>query len=99
MSANWLIGAMAAIVYALRITGLLASQVRVPETLERALTFTPVAVLSAITVSSLTTQSREDPLRLVAALGAGLIVYQTRQMWACIFGGLSLYWSLRLLLG
>lgn len=90
---------MAAIVYSLRITGLLAARVRIPDIWERALGFAPVAVLGAVAATSLASQGSGDPLRLVAAAGAALIMLKAGRMWSCIFGGISLYWLLRLITG
>lgn len=96
MTSFWLILGMFAIVYTLRISGLLAHGLRLPETWERALGFAPVAVLSALVVSSLAGQASGEPIRLVAAAGAGVVMLITGRMWACILGGFVLYLALRL---
>lgn len=97
MTSFWLILAMFAVVYALRMSGLLAHGVRIPDFLERAVGFAPVAVLSALVVSSLAGQASGEPIRLVAATVAGAIMLTTGRMWACILGGFALYLVLRLM--
>lgn len=99
MNTVWLVLTIAGIVYFLRISGLLANRITVPDIVERALGFVPVAVLGAIAVSGLVSQGRGEPLRFLAAAGAGLIMYSTGRMWACILGGFGIYWVLRLLAG
>jgi branched-subunit amino acid transport protein len=99
MSYTVLIGLMAVIVYTLRISGLLSARVEIPDTWQRALGFAPVAVLGALAATSLASQGSDDPLRIAAAAGAGLIMLKAGRMWVCIFGGLGLYWVLRLVIG
>lgn len=96
MSAVWLILAMGAGVYALRLVGLVLRDVTVPPTGERALGFVPVAVLTALIVSSLMNQADGGLARVVAAAGAGLVAHRTGRMWACIASGMALYWLARL---
>lgn len=96
MTTVWLILAMAAAVFALRLTGFLLADVAIPPAWERALGFLPVAVLTALVVSSLDGGGENGAARLIAAAGAGVIAYLSRRMWACILGGLAVYWLLRL---
>ena len=99
MSYAGLIALMAATMFALRIGGLMADRIDVHPDLERALRFAPVAVLSALTATLLSSQGANDPLRLLAAIGAVVLVFWTRRMWICIAGGFAIYWVLRFTLG
>ena len=96
MSVAWAILGMGAGVYALRLAGLALPDVTVPPTWERALGFVPIALLTALVVSSLAGPSGGEPARLVAAGGAALVARRTGKMWACILSGMALYWLLRL---
>lgn len=96
MTALWLVLAMAAAVYALRVSGFLLAGATIPPGWERALGFLPVAVLTALVVSTLSGPAEGGAARLAAAGGAALIQRLTGRMWACILGGLALYWLLRL---
>jgi branched-subunit amino acid transport protein len=58
-----------------------------------------VAMISALVATLLTGQVAADPIRLVAAGGAAVIAARTRRLWACILGGMALYWLLRLATG
>lgn len=86
---------MAAAVYALRLAGLLLTDVAVPPTWERALGFVPVATLTALVVASLSGRPDEAPIRLVAVVGGGLAARRTGRAWVCILGGMALYWLVR----
>jgi branched-subunit amino acid transport protein len=94
-----LIAIMFLVVFGIRLTGMLAHRVQIPETCERALGYAPVAVISAITAVSLSNQASSDSIRLLAAGGAALIMLAVGRIWACILGGLGLFWLLRFLLG
>lgn len=96
MSAIWPILGMGAGLYAMRLAGMALRDVAVPPAMERALGFVPVAVLTALIVSSLGVRTDGGAIRVVAAVGAAFIAYRTRRMWACILGGMALYWLLRL---
>ena len=91
MSPTWLVLAMGAGVFALRLAGLVLPSRSVPATWDRAFAFVPIALLTALVVASLGGGSDEVGLRLVAAGGGALAAYRTRQMWACIVTGLLLY--------
>jgi branched-subunit amino acid transport protein len=88
--------AMGAGVYLLRITGMVLRDVALPLAWERALGYVPVALLSALVVSSLAGPAGGEPQRLVAAAVAGYVAYRSRRMWACILSGLVALWLLRL---
>jgi branched-subunit amino acid transport protein len=95
VSAVWQILAMAAGVYALRVGGMALRDVVIPEGWERALRFVPVAVLTALVVSSLAGRGEERWAGIAAAVGAAIVARRTGRMWACIVGGMALYWLLR----
>lgn len=99
MSALTLIILISASVYALRVSGLLLQDVPVPAFFERALRYVPIALISALAVSSLAGQVSGDPTRLIAAAGGMLMVVYARRMWLGILGGFALYWLVRLLVG
>lgn len=96
MSGVWLIVAMGIGVYALRLSGLVMRDLAIPPAGERALGFVPVALLTALVVSSLGVQAQDGAARLVAIAGAALVAHRTGRMWACILGGMALYTLLRL---
>lgn len=93
MSAVWLILAMGAGVFALRLSGLVLRDVAIPPAWERALGYVPVALLTALVVASLTAQSDGSPARLLAAAVAALVARHTGHMWACILAGMAVYWA------
>ena len=97
MNTTRLILMIAAGVYALRLGGLLLPNLTAPPGWERALAFVPVAVLSALVASSLIAPATDRPLRIIAAGGGAMAAYVSGRMWACILGGVSLYWLLRLI--
>jgi branched-subunit amino acid transport protein len=83
---------MGASMYALRVAGLTAYGMRMPGSLERGLRFLPPALLAALVTSSLAGgQAWPTPERLVAAAAAGLVVWRTGRMWACILAGMLVY--------
>ncbi len=94
MDATWLILAMGAGVYALRLVGLALHDVTLPELWDRALRFVPVALLTGLVVIGLTGQVAAEPSRLIAVAGAAFVAYRTRKMWACILSGMAIYWLL-----
>jgi branched-subunit amino acid transport protein len=94
MTTFWTIIGMAVGVYAVRLSGFALAETSLPRGLERALTFVPVAMLAALSVSTLIATPAEVPIRLVAAIGAGFVVWRTRKSWACILVGMALYWLL-----
>ncbi|WP_179137177.1 AzlD domain-containing protein [Candidatus Entotheonella palauensis] len=65
-----LILVMAMAVYALRLTGFLLADLRIPSAWERTLAFIPVATLTAFIVASLAGASGERPIRLLAVVSA-----------------------------
>ena len=99
MSTPWLILLMGAGVYALRLAGLVLRDVSVPPARERAFGFVPVALLTALVVASLAGAPEGGWSRLVAAAGAAVVARWTGQMWACILGGMVIYWLLSWVVG
>ena len=97
MNALWTILAMAAGLYALRISGFLLADLPVPERWTRFFGFVPIATLTALIVSSIAGRTDQSVIRIVAALGAALVVWRTRRMWLCIVTGMGFYWILRLI--
>ncbi len=97
MNVVWLILAMGAGVYSLRLVGLALPDVTVPPFWEQALRFVPVALLTSLVVLSLTSQPADAPIRVIAACGAAIVARLTGQMWACILSGMVLYWLLGLI--
>jgi branched-subunit amino acid transport protein len=97
--ALWLILAMGAGVYALRLVGLVLRDVALPPLWERALRFVPIALLTGLVVVGLTGQVSAEPSRLIAVAGAAFVAHRTGKMWACILGGMVVYWLLGWLLG
>jgi branched-subunit amino acid transport protein len=97
-SALWLILGMGAGVYALRLAGLVLRDVALPPVWERALRFVPVALLTGLVVVGLTGQVSAEPIRLVAVACAAFVAHRTGKMWACILGGMVVYWLLGWLL-
>src|SRR6185503_2431055 len=81
VSPTWLVLAMGAGVFALRLAGLVLPSRSVPAAWDRALAFVPIALLAALVVASLGGGSDEAGLRLVAAGGGALAAHGTRQMW------------------
>jgi branched-subunit amino acid transport protein len=96
--ALWLILAMGAGVYALRLVGLVLRDVALPPLWERALRFVPIALLTGLVVVGLTGQVSAEPSRLIAVAGAAFVAHRTGKMWACILGGMVVYWLLGWLL-
>jgi branched-subunit amino acid transport protein len=94
VSTTWLILAMGAGSYALRLVGFALADRAMPRGWDRALGFAPVALLTALVVSTLRVQANEDPSRLIAVVAGGLVAYRTRQMWACIAAGMLVHWLL-----
>lgn len=95
MSAVWAILATGGAMYTLRIVGLALPEVVVPPSWTRALSFVPVALLTALIVSSLAGRVDQALPRGVAAIGAALVARRTGKMWACIVSGMLVYWVLR----
>ena len=93
----WLILGLGAAMYTLRLSGLLLPDLSLRPSIERAFGFLPIALLAALVSTGLSGQVAAEPIRLVAAAGAAALAWRTRQMWACILGGLGIYGVLRLL--
>jgi branched-subunit amino acid transport protein len=96
MSAEWQIAAMAVGVFGMRFAGLALRDVAIPEEWERGLRFVPVAILTALVLSILAGRGEGRWEGIVAAAGAAALARWSSRMWACIAGGMALYWLLRL---
>ena len=92
MSTIWLILAMGAGVYFLRVVGLTLQELTLPPATDRALRCVPVALLTGLVVVGLTGQVAAEPSRLLAVASAALVAHRTGKMWACILGGMVVYW-------
>lgn len=78
----------------------LHGRVNLPEWFTRALTFVPVAVLSAIILPELliTNGALNFTLlnpRLIAGITAALIAWRTKNVWATIAVGMVLLWAVQ----
>ncbi len=96
MSTVALILVMAACVYAVRLSGFVLAEATIPPGWERTLGYVPIATLTALVVASLAGRSDGMPHGIVAAALAAGIARLTRRAWACIAGGMLIYWLLRL---
>jgi branched-subunit amino acid transport protein len=78
----------------------LADRIALPRPFIRALRFVPAAVLSAIILPAVlrlpdgTMSYALDNPRLLAAVGATLIAWATRNALVTILGGMALFWLL-----
>ncbi|MAB12585.1 AzlD domain-containing protein [Parvibaculum sp.] len=87
--------------FALRLSFIqLADRIALPRPFIRALRFVPAAVLSAIILPAVlrlpdgTMSYAFDNPRLLAAIGATLIAWATRNALVTILGGMALFWLL-----
>ena len=99
MSEIGLIALLAGLVFAIRISGLFSSEMALPDVFERGLRFAPMAVIAALTASLLSGQASGDPLRYLAAAGAGLVMLWSRRIWLSLLSGFCVYWAVRLFAG
>lgn len=96
-----LIGGMAVITFCLRLSFIaLAGRYDIPRSVQQALRYAPVAVLTAIIVPLILNPGpgftiAPDALRLIAASVAFLIARLTRNILATVAGGLLLLWGLQ----
>ena len=87
---------MAVCVFAIRLSGFLAAAVTIPPAWERMLGYVPIATLTALVVASVSGRNDEMSLGIIAVGLAAGISYLTRKTWACIVGGMLVYWLLQL---
>ena len=92
MTALWAILGRAGALYLLRLSGFLLADIAVPESWTHALTFVPIATLTALIVSSIAARPDQSAIRVVAAIGAAIVVWRTRRIWLCIVAGMGFYW-------
>ncbi len=98
MTLGCMIVGMALGVYGIHLLGFVLADLPLPATLESALRFVPLAMLTALCVATLPGHTGDSPTRLAAAGGAAIIARATQRVWACIVSGLALYWLLGWLL-
>lgn len=82
---------------------LLPADARVPELLKRSLVYIAAAVLPALVMPDVLFRGQLgvhgfDPLRLIAAILAGLVAWRTRSIFATLFAGLGALLLMRHLL-
>jgi branched-subunit amino acid transport protein len=94
MNTLMLILVMAACVYAIRLGGFALAQATIPAGWELTLGYVPIATLTALVVASLAGRDERLPQGIVAAALAVVISRLTRRTWACIAGGMAVYWLL-----
>lgn len=98
MTHVWTVLALGVGTFVLRASGLLAQDVRIPPSWERAWRFVPLALLSALIVISLNGRPADEVgLRGVAIIIAALAAFYSRRMWVCIASGMLVYLALRAL--
>jgi branched-subunit amino acid transport protein len=97
MSVGVTVLGMAVGIYMLRISGFALAGAPIPASWERALTFVPIATLTALVTSSLISYPDETPIRLLAALGASVAARRFGKTWVCIASGMVVYWVLRMM--
>ena len=86
---------MAASVFAVRLSGFIAAKATIPPGWERTLGYVPIATLTALVVASVSGRNDEMSLGIIAVGLAAVISYLTRKTWACIVGGMLVYWLLQ----
>lgn len=94
MSTVAIVIVMAACLYAVRLSGFVLAKATIPVRWERTLGYVPIATLTALVVASLSGRNDHLPHGLLAAVCAAGIAYLTRRTWACIAGGMFVYWLL-----
>ncbi|HLT21383.1 MAG TPA: AzlD domain-containing protein [Thermomicrobiales bacterium] len=91
-----LILAVAVASYATRIAGFTLDRQAIPRRLDRALTYVPIAAFTALIVPGLRAGDGGalDPIRIAAAILAAAVVLLTRQLWAALLAGMTVFWLL-----
>jgi branched-subunit amino acid transport protein len=87
---------MAVCVFAIRLSGFVAAAATIPPAWERVLNYVPIATLTALVVASVSGRNEQVPAGIIAVGLAAVISYLTRKTWACIVGGMLVYWLLQL---
>jgi branched-subunit amino acid transport protein len=88
---------MAAAVFAVRLSGFVAAKATIPPAWERTLGYVPIATLTALVVASVGGRDDQTALGILAVGLAAGIAYLTRRTWACIVGGMLVFWLLQLI--
>jgi branched chain amino acid efflux pump len=90
-----LILAVAAVTYATRIAGFSLDRRVIPQRVDRALTYVPIAAFSALIVPGLSDDGGNFALpRIAAVVIAAVTVLLTRQLWAGLLMGMVAFWLL-----
>ena len=89
---TWTILAMGAAVFALRLGGLALPARALPTGWARGLGFVPIAVLSALVATTLAGPGNGGAVPLAAAAVGTILAWRTGRMWACLAGGLAVWW-------
>lgn len=86
---------MLGVTFGSRFVGL-ALRTELPAFWLRFLHFVPIAVFASIITPSLAGGRGEGEIRLVAAAGAALVAWRSRQLALALFVGMAVFWLLRL---
>ncbi|WP_110885511.1 AzlD domain-containing protein [Deinococcus yavapaiensis] len=95
MSDTLVILGMAVITYGTRFVGLRLMNLELTPFWLAFLRFVPISVFAALVVPSVAASSADVGARLLAAVGAGLVMWRTKQLWLGLLLGMSLFWLLR----
>lgn len=88
-----LILAVAVVTYGTRIAGFSFDRRRIPNRLDRALAYVPIAAFAALIVPGLSEDGGLAFPRLAAAIFAAAVVLLTRQLWASLLTGMLVFWA------
>jgi branched-subunit amino acid transport protein len=90
-----LIVAAAVLTYATRIAGLSLGNRAVPPVVVRFLSYVPIAAFAALAMPGLGGNDDELTPRLAAAAVTVFVMLRTRQLWACLIVGMTVFWLTR----
>lgn len=94
-----LILAVAVVTYLTRIAGFLIGHRKLPDRINRFLTYVPVAVFAALVTTNLNIGHADMAPRLIGVAVASVVVLRFRQLWIGLATGLASYWLACALLG
>jgi branched-subunit amino acid transport protein len=89
---------MAVAVFTVRLSGFIAAKATIPPAWERTLGYVPIATLTALVVASVSGRDDQTAIGIIAVALAAGVSYLTRRTWACIVGGMLVYWLLALVM-